>query len=177
MGARVLGVLAVGAVVFVTEVDPGVAVPATEATALAVDVAAVAGRSEGDAPDDCGVLDTAGEAALVGVVPAGLVDGAATAVGDDLVCSGALVLAAGAVCVVGADVWSTAGVAADWLVVGREAVGWVAVGVVLLAGWLPELTLMMVPSVLVTGSVTAWRTPETADVSPESGPGWVSVAA
>jgi hypothetical protein len=33
------------------------------------------------------------------------------------------------------------------------------------------------PSVPVTGSVTAWITPETPDVSPESSVGWPSVAA
>jgi hypothetical protein len=42
-------------------------------------------------------------------------------------------------------------------------------------GSVTELT--MDPRRPVTGSVTAWRPPETPDVSPESNDGWLTVAA
>jgi hypothetical protein len=77
------------------------------------------------------------------------------------------VLAAGAAAVAGADVWAAA--------VGAVVAASEAVDVTPVAGWVTELT--MDPSVLVTGSVTEFTTPETVAVTPESSDGWPLVAA
>jgi hypothetical protein len=148
-------------------------------------------------PEDGVVFATVGDAALVAfvdevdpaLVTVGVddLDGVAAVAGDDwpVVSFAVLALTAGVVCVVDAWVRATVGVAAAWVAAGWASVGWLDagavlfVGAVLLAGSLLDslLELMMVPRVLVTGSVTAWTTPETADARPDSGSGSPPVAA
>lgn len=166
-GAGALAVLpAAGAAVPVTGADALGAVPVADAAALeagvAVDPTGAGARVVGDTG---GVADTAGVAAPAGaargLVALGL-DGAAVTVGDAWPSRGAAgwfvapALAAGASWFVAAD---------DWATVGAELVN----------GSVAELTSD--PTTPMTGSVTAWRPPETPDVSPDSSEGWLIVAA
>lgn len=164
-------------------VAPGAAVPGTGAPVLAVGVAAevvdvaglvaaavavlavapvvfpvvfpAVGPEDDEADDDAVLPDVAGEAALDDGAVAGLVlvcvAGASVTVGDASLCWLCWL------CVVDAAVWAAAGVADGWLAEDVASL----------------VELMTVP----TGVVTAWMTPETTDVSPETVPGRSSVAA
>jgi hypothetical protein len=63
-------------------------------------------------------------------------------------------------------------VGAPWFVAADD---WATVGAELVNGSVVELTSD--PTTPMTGSVTAWRPPETPDVSPDSNEGRLSVAA
>jgi hypothetical protein len=165
----VLAVLpAAGAAVPVTGADALGVVPAVGAVALEAGVAVDPTGAEDRVVDDTvGVADTVDVAAPVGaawgLVALGL-DGVAVTAGDawpsrDAV--GWFVTPAPALAV-GAS-WSVA--ADDGAAVGAELVN----------GSVAELTSD--PTTPVTGSVTAWRSPETPDVSPDSNEGRLSVAA
>jgi hypothetical protein len=166
-GAGGLAVLpAAGAAVPVTGADALGVVPAAGAVALEVGVAVdLTGAGACVVGDTAGVADTVGVAAPVGaawgLVALGL-DGVAVTVGD---------------------AWPSRG-AVDWFVAPALAVGaswcvaaddWATVGTELVNGSVAELTSDPTPP--MTGSVTAWRPPETPDVSPDSNEGWLLVAA
>ena len=154
-GALALAALpAVGAAVPVTGADALGVVPAAGPVALeieaAVDLTGAGARVVGDAG---GVADTVGVAAPAGtawgLVALGL-DGAAVTAGD---------------------AWPSRG-AVGWFVAADD---WATVGAELVNGSVAELTSD--PTTPMTGSVTAWRPPETPDVSPDSNEGWLLVAA
>lgn len=166
-GAGAWAVLpAAGAAVPVTGADALGVVPAADPVALepgvAVDLTGAGARVMGDT---VGVADTAGVAAPVGaawgLVALGL-DGVAVTAGDAWPSRGAVGWFAAPALAVGAS-WFVA--ADDWATVGAELVN----------GSVAELTSD--PTTPMTGSVTAWRPPETPDVSPDSSEGWLLVAA
>ena len=166
-GAGALAVLpAAGAAVPVTGADALGAVPAAGAVALEVGVAVdLTGAGVRVVGDTAGVADTVGVAAPVGaaggLVALGL-DGVAVTVGDAWPSRGAGGWFVAPALAVGAS-WFAA--ADDWATVGAELVN----------GSVAELTSD--PTTPMTGSVTAWRPPETPDVSPDSNEGWLLVAA
>jgi hypothetical protein len=166
-GVGALAVLpAAGAAVPVTGADALGVVPAADAVALeagaAVDLTGAGARVMGDT---VGVADTVGGAAPVGAA------GGLVALGLD----GVAVTAGGAWPSRGAAGWFVApalAVGASWFVAADD---WATVGAELVNGPVAELTSD--PTTPMTGSVTAWRPPETPDVSPDSGEGWLLVAA
>jgi hypothetical protein len=89
-------------------------------------------------------------------------DGVAVAVGEAWLSRGA----------VGWFVAPPLAVGASWFVAADD---WATVGAELVNGSVAELTSD--PTTPMTGSVTAWRPPETPDVSPDSNEGWLLVAA
>jgi hypothetical protein len=162
-GAGALAVLpAAGTAVPVTGADALGVIPAADPVALeprvAVDLTGAGARVMGDT---VGVADTAGVGAARGLVALGL-DGVAVTAGDAWPSRGAVGWFAAPALAVGAS-WFVA--ADDWTTVGAELVN----------GSVAELTSD--PTTPMTGSVTAWRPPETPDVSPDSSEGWLLVAA
>jgi hypothetical protein len=164
-GAGALTVLpaalpAAGAAVPVTGADALGVVPAAGAVALEVGVAVdLTGTGARVVGDTVGVADTVGAAG--GLVALGL-DGVAVTVGDAWPSRGAGGWVVAPALAIGAS-WFAA--ADDWATVGAELVN----------GSVAELTSD--PTTPMTGSVTAWRPPETPDVSPDSNEGWLIVAA
>jgi hypothetical protein len=76
------------------------------------------------------------------------------------------------VAVTAGDAWPSRGAVVGWFVAADD---WATVGAELVNGSVAELTSD--PTTPMTGSVTAWRPPETPDVSPDSNEGRLSVAA
>jgi hypothetical protein len=154
--AALAALLAAGVTVPVTGADALDAAPAVGAVAL--EVAVAVGLTGAGARV---VGDTVGVGAAWGLVALGL-DGVAVAVGEAPPSRG----------VVGWFVAPPLAVGASWFIAADD---WATAGAELVNGSVAELTSD--PTTPMTGSVTAWRPPETLDVSPDSNEGWLSVAA